>query len=293
MRTSRLVRFLLGLWLLGVAQCVVRRARSEPRPHPATANVGVDEHRGRRIPLALSFFRPDSGRRVRLEEYFAKRPVVLVLAYSECPMLCNLVLDGLAKAVHEMRNAPGRDFSLLTISIDPEETKKAAVAKHHRLLTLIDRERDPHAWDYLTGERATIHRLAAALGFRYNKDPRSGQYAHPAVVFVLAPDGTIASYHYGLRQDPRDLDTALERARDGRIETASAASSLADAVLQCFRFDPARSKYGWVVTSLLRGGALALVGIPLFALLWIRRRRRRTGARDNGRASDTLAERQP
>jgi len=250
-----------------------------PAPAPvgqaaAVAAVAVDEHVGARVPLDLPFTEA-SGRRVTLGQVTLGKPTVLVLAYVRCSMLCSLVLRGVARAVAGLALEPGRDYHLVTVSIDPREEASAAAARRDQLVASVGRPIAAGAWTYLVGAEGPIQKLAASLGFGYAWDARSEQFAHPAVIFVLTPDGRIADYLHGIEFPAAELGASLAVAGQGEVVR----STVADAVLRCFRFDPAHRLYRERIELYLRVGAgavMAALGSLVGALfLWERRRRRR------------------
>jgi protein SCO1/2 len=281
-------RIVLGVVAAAVLACAdggcARRRREtagEPRaavrPPPALSDVDIVEHLGSGVPRELTFTDP-TGAGVRLGELLdGKRPLVLVLAYFRCPMLCDLVQQGLAGALRGSGLRPGRDVRAVTISIDPKDTSGNARLRQNGLLTALGgaMPAPPGAWRVLTGREPQIRALAEALGFRYVFDPGSGQYAHPACAFVLTPDGRISRYLYGTTFRPFDLRLAAVEATAGRI------GNVVDRVLlTCFRYDPSARKYGVYVVGVMRGGSalvLLLFSVGMMALL--RRDRARGGAR--------------
>jgi len=251
--------------------------RGALRPPPALSDVDIVEHLGSDLPRALAFTDPD-GASVRLGDLLdGKRPLVLVLAYFRCPMLCDLVQQGVVSALRGSGLRPGRDVRAITISIDPHDTRGNARLRQTGLLTALGgaMPAPAGAWRVLTGQEPQIRALAAALGFRYVFDPASGQYAHPACAFVLTPDGRISRYLYGATFRPFDLRMAAVEAAAGRI------GGVVDRVLlTCFRYDPSARKYGVYVIGVMRGGSafvLLLFSLGMMALL--RRDRERGGAR--------------
>ena len=231
--------------------------------------IGLDEHVGAKLPPSLGFT-DSTGAPVRLGQLFdRKRPVLLVMAYARCQLLCSVVLHGVTDAVRGASAVAGRDYLPVVVSLDPRETPAEAARRQDKLLAdvhVTDRARFP----YLTGSDANIHALAGALGFRYAWDPRTEQYAHPVVIFVLTPQGTIAEYLRGVTFP--GLDGALARAASG-----TTTKSLTEEVIGCFHFDPALRRYGSSIGLFLKLGS-ALVLISLAALvtalvIWERRRR--------------------
>jgi protein SCO1/2 len=242
---------------------------------PAVQQVDIDEHLGALLPLELPFVDQDRHP-VQLRDYFHDgKPVVLVLAYFRCPMLCDLVLHGVLHSLTKQHLVLGRDYRALTVSIDPKDTPAAAARKQQGMLQGLDMPDKTAAWPFLTGAQPNVKALADRLGFEYAYDPKSDQYAHPAVAFVLTPEGRISRYLYGVKFRPLDVRLALDEAAHGKI------GGIVDRVLLCcFRYDPATRRYGWYVKGVLRGGAtltLLIVGGGL-GLLWWRERRRRDDA---------------
>ena len=260
----------LALLLLAIATPGAARAT-----RPAVQQVDIDEHLGALLPLELPFV--DENRRpVKLGDYFRDgKPVVLVLAYFRCPMLCDLVLHGVLHSLTKQHLVLGRDYRALTVSIDPKDTPQAAARKQEGMLQGLNMPEKTAAWPFLTGAQANVKALADRLGFEYAYDPKSDQYAHPACAFVITPQGRISRYLYGVKFRPLDVRLALDEAAHGKI------GGIVDRVLLCcFRYDPATRRYGWYVKGILRGGAtltLLIVGGAL-GLLWRRERRRRDDA---------------
>lgn len=221
--------------------------------------IDVEEHLGEKIPLNIRFINED-GNPVALAEYFHdEKPVMLVLAYYECPMLCTLVLNGITEGMRHLKLKPGRDFNVLTISIDPEETYDLAAAKKDRYLQALGQPDAVEGWNFFVGEEKQIRTVADALGFKYYYDEERDEYAHPAVVFLLTPDGEISRYLYGIEFTEKDLRLGLLEAAQGRI-----GSTLDRLILYCYHYDPDAEGYTLFAMNIMRvGGVLTLVIILL------------------------------
>ena len=245
--------------------------RADNRP-AALVNVGIDQKLNARVPLDL-VFHDESGRAVRLGDYFGRAPVVLTLNYYDCPMLCPLELNDLLRSARAMPLNLGTDYHIVTVSIDPEDSTARAAEKKQFYSEQYGRAGGSAGWHFLTGDVNSIASLAAAVGFRYEHDPHTGQYAHAAGVMVVTPDGRLARYFFGLEYSPLDLRLALVDASQGRI------GSLADQLLLfCFHYDPESGRYNFAILRAIRiGGVATMFGLAV--LMGTMFRRERTGLR--------------
>jgi protein SCO1/2 len=266
MRTTVLAAF--GLVLPALATAQLGPAPPLPATPGVLQQVGFDQRLGERIPLELPF-KDESGEDVKLGDYFGRKPVVLSIVYFRCPMLCTLSLNGLAGALEVLSFVPGQEFEVLTVSFDPHEGPALAAAKKQAYLRRYHRSGAERGWHFLTGPQSSTEALTRAVGFRYAWDTATKQWAHPAGILVLTPDGRVSKYLYGVEYSPKDLRLALVDAGGGRI------GSFVDAVLlYCYRYDPQTGRYSAAILNLVRAGAIltiaALVG---FMVLSSRRRR--------------------
>lgn len=243
------------------------------KPPAMLAAIGVDEHVGAQVPLDVPFTAAGLGRITLRDVVDGKRPVLLVLAYARCTMLCSLVLRGVVDVARRMKLVPGDDYRLVLVGLDPRETIHEATRLQATLLEQLGRGGDASRWPYLVGERASVDAVAGALGFRYAWDPRTEQYAHAAVVFVLTPDGRIARYLHGVQFAPPEVAAALTEAAAGRTLSTAAAE-----ILRCFRFDPTGRQLGARAERMLQVGAaiifLLLLAVIATLIIWERRRAR-------------------
>ena len=229
-------------------------------------NIGIDQHLNAQVPLDLTF-RDESGASVRLQRYFGQKPVILTMVYYTCPMLCSEVQSGLTGALQVLRFDAGREFEVISVSINPTETPQDALDKKKQFLQRYRRAGAGDGWHFLTGDQANIEALAKATGYRYNYDPVSKQYAHGTAILVVTPAGRIAQYFYGIEYSPNDLRLALVQASQKKIGTLTDT-----ALLYCFHYDPSTGRYSLVVMNAVRlGGALTALGLGLFLLVAFRR----------------------
>ncbi len=238
-------------------------AATDETTAPAAAAIaqqaGFDQKLGAAIPLD-GVFRGENNEPLTLGYLLGetKRPAVLVLGYKECPMLCSQVLSALTETLTELRPTTNQDFDLIDVSIDPHQPPADAAAQKRLYFKRYARAGADAGWHFLTSpDDPTIHRLADAVGFRYAYDPVTKQYAHPAGVVVLTPDGHVSQYLFGVNFDAHALDAALVTARTQKI-----GSPIEQLFLLCFHFNPVSGKYGALIIGVLRGaGVLTLLAL--------------------------------
>jgi protein SCO1 len=259
--------------LPAIAQAPPQAPARDTRP-PILREVGIAQRLGAPLPLD-AVFQDESGRAVRLGQYFQRSPVILVLAYYNCPMLCTEVLNGVLSSLKTLSFDVGKEFQVVTVSFDETDRAADAAAKKKAYVDAYGRSGASEGWHFLTGPLASIERVTEAVGFRYKRDESTGQFAHAAAIYVATPDGRLSRYFYGIDYAPRDLRLGLIEASDRKIGTP-----VDELLLYCYHYDPTAGRYGAVVMNMLRvGGSLAVVLLGGAVLLMLRRERRREGAR--------------
>lgn len=232
--------------------------------------IGVDEKLGEKIPLNLRFANSE-GDSVSIGDLIESgKPVLLNPLYYECPVLCGLVLDGVFKVINDMAWTPGRDYTIISYSIDPEEGPEHAAAHKERYLRDLNRPGAEEGWHFLTGSEESVRALSDAVGFKYKYDERTGEYLHLASVMMLSPEGVITRYLYGANFNEFSFRNALYESADGQI-----GSALDRVFLYCFTYDPSSQSYVPVAMNIMKLGGLATViilGIFL-GVFWMRERR--------------------
>ena len=237
----------------------------------------VDEKLGADLPKGL-IFTDEAGRPFKLDDYLRDKPVLLTLNYYECPMLCPIILGNLAGTMGKMSGlTPGKDFKLLTVSINSEGSLQNASDRALETYKMVAKFGDARPWwPFLMGSEQTIRALTDAVGFHYKKLGKDN-FAHPSVLVVLSPGGKVSRYLYGIEQEPRDLRLALTEAAEGKI---GASTTLNRLFLFCYHYDPVGKKYQLLalnVAKVIGGFVLVSLGI-LFGTLWLAEHRRKTDA---------------
>jgi protein SCO1 len=251
-------------------------------PRPLTPNkvldtVGVDQLLDAQVPGDLTF-KDETGKTVRLQDYYGKRPILISLVYYECPGLCTMTLNGVARSLRMLAFTPSKEFEVLTISFDPRETPELAARKKKTYLKeylqpgLVNHNAADAegGWHFLTSDEANIAALTKAVGFRYAYDEKTKQYAHASAIMLLTPQGKVSRYFYGLEYSTKDIRLGIIEAAENRIGT------LSDAIqLMCYAYDPSSAKYSLAILKVMRIGAvLTVLSLGTFMFVMFRRERR-------------------
>lgn len=240
---------------------------AEPLRPDDLVKIGFEQKLDQQLTLDLKF-RDEHGESVRLGDYLGKKPMILVLGYYECPMLCSVVLNGLVESLGELRLDVGRDFDVVFVSIEPKEQPALAAAKKQMVVRRYGRPRTVNGWHFLTGDAVASSQLASEVGFGHAWDPVARQHAHPSGFIVVTPQGRVARYFFGVRFPAKDLHSAIAEAAGNRI-----GSPIQRMLLLCFHYSPLTGKYGALVMNGVRAGAIATVlGIGLFIVRASRRK---------------------
>lgn len=231
---------------------------------PGLEFVGIEQHLNAEVPADLAF-RDELGNPVKLGDYFGKgRPVILNLGYYQCPMLCGEVLQGLTGSLKVLNFNVGKDFDVVTVSFDPHETPDMAATKKRDIMRRYGRTGAENGWHFLTGPPESINALTKAVGFQFQWDEKTQQYAHATTIVVLTPERRVAQYFYGVEFAPKDLRLGLVQASNNQI------GSVTDQMLlYCYHYDPRTGKYGAIISRIMSVAGAAtvlLLGTFVFVL---------------------------
>lgn len=254
------LQFLLSMVLIGNAFAQVNQTP------PELQGVDVVDKLGTQVPLDLKF-KNEHGQDVTLGQYFNQgKPVILVLAYYECPMLCTFVLNTLSENITKIPNwKPGKQYQIVTVSINPLETSELALEKKKNYLNTIQMPPDSDAWAFLVDPYNNTQQLAQAIGFKYFYDKQQKDYAHPAVAFILTDKGVLSRDLFGLTYESKDLKLSLLEASNGKI-----GNMVEKIILFCYHYDPEAKGYVLFAQNVMKiGGLLTILMLGLFlAFFW-------------------------
>jgi len=260
------VKYLGLLILLAASAAYADNSATPPR---LPGEVSVTQRLNEQIPMDL-MFRDEAGRIVHLRQYFHGKPVILNFMYYRCPMLCSMVMEGVTSTLTELKFDVGKEFDVITVSIDPRDMPEAAAEKKEHYIRRYGRLSAAGGWHFLTGHDTSIKTLTNAVGFHYAYDIQSDQFAHGTALIVLTPEGRVSRYFYGFEYKPRDLRLGLVEASEGKVGTA-----VDQLLLLCFHYSPSTGKYSAAAMNVMRaGGAATILGLGGFLFIMIRNERR-------------------
>lgn len=270
MRRSALLALSSLLAVLLISQTAnAQLNREQP---DALQDLGIDEHLGDFIPLDAKFATSE-GDSILLKDLLEEgKPVLLNPLYYECPMLCGLVLDGTINVIEDLAWKPGKEFIVISVSIDPDEKAELAAKTKDNYLSQMD-STTKSGWHFLTGNKSEIDKVVEAVGFRYKEIEDTGEYAHSAAIILLSPEGKITRYLYGISYDEFNVRNALFESADGKI-----GSTLEKVVMYCYQYDPDSGSYVPVAINIMKLGGLAtLIFLGIFlGLFWLREKRNKS-----------------
>jgi protein SCO1 len=244
---------------------------------PATwrgREVDVEEKLGARLPLDARF-RLHDGNVVTLARVLeGELPTIVTFNYSDCPMLCNLQLGGLAAVLPELAKRKdgalfwaGEQFRIVTISLDPDEDLVRLTEMRKRYIERLPeqlREDARRGWTFLAAEHpgsaASIRRVASAVGFQYTYIKERAEWAHPASLVFVSTQGVVTRYVHGIEFDPEVMRESILKA--GASEPATAVGFMN----RCYHFDPDANNHSRTGVLALRVGAAGFVVLLLAGL---------------------------
>lgn len=256
-----------ALGILAIPLAAAAQGHAGGIPAAVDAVVRLEKHYGDYLPGDASFV-DDRGHRVRLSDLYGDRPLVVSLNYSDCPMLCQVQLREFVSTFSAAGLEPLRDFDIVSISLDPNETTERARETKRKYVELSGKPASADGWHFLTGDKRQIDRVAAAVGVDYVYLADRKEYSHPAVFTICTGDGRISQYLEGVGLDPNTLRLSLVEASNGHL-----GSPRDWMVLACFVYDPKSGSYTFAAVRLMRWGAGVTIAAVLFGSLpfWFRR----------------------
>ena len=190
------------LTLVGMESAAAQQYSAD-KPIGATAqqlpaylqHAGIEQHLNQSLPMQ-AVFTDETGVSAPLSHWIGKRPSVMALVYYKCTMMCPEVLRGLATGLRQTSMVPGKDYDILTFSIDPTDSAADARKEKEHFLSMLDLPGASSSTHFLTASPASIAAIATATGFEYVKVPgpdgKLDQFAHSSVIMFATPEGRLS-----------------------------------------------------------------------------------------------------
>ncbi|MFA9408322.1 MAG: SCO family protein [Candidatus Dadabacteria bacterium] len=235
-------------------------------------DIGIDEKLGDTIPDDITIIDENNNPVLFKDLLSSDTPTVLNLVYYSCPKLCNFATDGLLQVVNETLSLEiGKDYKLLTVSFDPEDSSELAATKALKYRSRVKTgEQTQDSWPFFTGDQKNIEKLTQSVGFKYKID--GNEFAHASALIVLTPQGRISRYLHGIQHVPNDFRLSLLEASKGEIGTSKLLNSV---LLFCYGFDPIGKKYALKALNIVKAGGLITLLSLCVGLTYFWRRERR------------------
>lgn len=253
---------LLGAAVCGFAQTIPQGV-ADPGLPAALRSVGFSPQLNAVVP-GNTVFRDETGKEVRLGDYYRDRPVLLGFVYYQCPSLCDQLQQGIAGSLKMLSLQPGTDYDVVLISIDPKDTPEIATRKKAETMSRFGRPQTAGGWHYLTGTKEAIEEVTRAANYTYSYDAKSGLFAHASGILLLTTGGHISRYFYGVDFSPRDVRLGLVEASAGKIGTVTD-----HVLLFCFQYDPSTARYSATILTVIRAiGILTVLALIAAVLIF-------------------------
>jgi len=216
--------------------------------------IGIVEHLDEFLPDSISLVN-ESGEKVFLKDIIDK-PTIINFVYFRCPGICSPLMEAVASVMDKSDLIPGKDYQVLTISFDPNETIDLGIRKKANYLNLMSKkvEEAKTGWLFFVSDSASIAKATNATGFKYKKT--GNDYLHAASLTVVSSEGKITRYLNGMYFLPFEWKMAIVEASKGQ-----SGPTLNKVLRYCFSYDPEGQTYVMNVTKV--SGTLIL----FFALI--------------------------
>lgn len=244
------MRYTLLLFLLIVLPFQSSIAIEDPKSMVEEKKVGFFSELGKKIDLNVRLTDASGQEKLIRDVINPALPIIVLPVYYECPRLCGLTLNGFLDLVNSIELSLGKEFQVVTVSMDTDESWELARDKSNNVFKEVNRsDFNRESWHFFVGKEEVVKPFLNSVGFKYQKDGQ--EYAHASGFIVLTPDGEISQYFTGIEFPKWDVRLALIEASKGKI-----GSALDHILLFCFRFDPTRGKYSWAAYNTVRIGVL-------------------------------------
>ena len=256
------------------------------RQPEALKDTGVEYKLGQPVDPTI-LFRDEDNNSIAIGEFFdGKRPTLLSFNYSNCPGQCSVQLEKITMALRQIDFDPGKDFQIVSVSIDPNEQASRARQTKEKYTKLYNRPGTESGWHFLTGQKEDIKKLADQCGVKYKYIPHQKLFSHPPVFLLISPEGKIVRYIEGFDYISGTVKLALVDAAAGKIGSPLIFLTY---VAGCFVYDETTGKYSMAAVGIMRlAGAATAIGLLILLVPYWLYRQPKAGAKTGGPADSNI-----
>lgn len=281
------MRWTIVALLLAAASLALPQSRTPARTTNQRQDIRYDQKLGSQVPPDATFVN-ETGKRVRLSDYFGRRPILLQLLFYRCGGACFEMRENLARLVHNLKGlTPGDDYDIVTISVHPAETPELAFTAKEEALEVAKKPGAEKGWHFLTGDWENITKVADSVGFVFEYDRKNDRITHPAGLVLLTTSGRVSQYYFDRTDYPqRFVADAISRAAGNQLGIPTKTQFWG-----CMSIDPVTGQRTINIERVIKivGVAFGLLVIGSIVNMSIRHRQPKAGVVKGGGRPGNLA----
>ncbi len=218
---------------------------------------GILEKTGQILPSDIYITNEDSVQ-VKFGDLI-DRPTLLSFVYYKCPGLCTPVMNGIAEVIRKSDLKIGKDYQVITISVNQDETPMLAKAKKAAYMSSLNNPEARKYWKFFVADSNAIKILTDAAGWEFKRT--GNDFAHSAATILVTPKRMISQYFYGTFILPMHFHLAVN---DARAELTDA-SRLEDQKY-CLNYEPKPNK---AFSMIVNSTGIGILVLGAFLLIWL------------------------
>ena len=230
-------------------------------------DVGVD-NKINAVLLEDIILTDEFDKTINLKDLINNKPTIINFVYLNCPLLCHLLLDGLADVGKRSTHKIPDDYQIISISIDPRETNENLKAYKKKYLNQLASQ---SGWSFLKGAEDQIKAITSTLGFNYKYIKRTNDYSHPSVIYFY--NGKLINYLEGVTFDLKSFNYSI-------INSKPTQTLREKVITYCYYFDPDKQTYTFTIFKILR--VLCLITVVILSIIIIQLLRKERRLNKNG-----------
>jgi protein SCO1/2 len=218
---------------------------------------GILERTGQILPGDVQITNEDSVK-VRFGDLI-DRPTLLSFVYYKCPGLCSPVMNGIAEIIQKSDLQIGKDYQVITISVNYQEPVSLARSKKASYMRTLHNPNALKYWQFYVADSNAIKTLTDAAGWEFKRT--GNDFVHSAATILITPHRKISQYFYGTFILPMHFHLAVSDAR-GELSDASRMKDQ----MYCLNYDPLPNKY---FSLIVNSAGIGILVLGAFLFIWL------------------------